>query len=368
MKKSIILIFIVLSYLDNFGQSIRYNDKKQLAKDMLSALMNINIPKLKSINAALVIPYSDYRKIIFPTYKEDSTKKIFDFPENEVYPTSWYIKDSILYKNYIADFYFGELYRGLLNDADNNSKFGKNIYIAFDREDDSITDDINKNYLGILYETDDYVKVVNMEALITYNNILYTMRQANYHNYSKQKLPYYLLTKMPEKIAVLKLVDNNFVPYTNDTILFENANYEEFTDFKREDYDHAIVETVDETYARPTNKRYAETTSEPEIYDRADTSPKYPGGPVEMFKFIAKKLKYPPIAKENKLEGKVLVKFYIDIDGTIKEPVVLKDAIGGGASAEAIRLVKSMPKWEPGTQNGKPVKVYYILPITFKLQ
>ena len=96
--------------------------------------------------------------------------------------------------------------------------------------------------------------------------------------------------------------------------------------------------------------------------------PTYPGGAVAMMKFISSNLKYPLVAKKNKLEGKVIVKFYIDIDGFVKEPFVLQDGVGGGAAEEAIRLVSSMPKWKPGTQGGKPVKVYYTLPIAFLLK
>ena len=107
---------------------------------------------------------------------------------------------------------------------------------------------------------------------------------------------------------------------------------------------------------------------EPETFTRAILQPSFPGGIVEMKKFISKNLVYPKKARENGLEGKVVVKFYIDIDGSIKEPVVLKDGVGGGADVEAIKLVKKMPKWSPGIDRGKPVKVYYTLPLTFKLQ
>jgi len=95
--------------------------------------------------------------------------------------------------------------------------------------------------------------------------------------------------------------------------------------------------------------------------------PTYPGGPVEMMKFLSKNIKYPSLARENNLEGKVIVKFYVDTDGTVKSPEILKDGVGGGCADEAVRVVKTMPKWSPGTQRGKNVKVYYVLPVTFKL-
>lgn len=106
---------------------------------------------------------------------------------------------------------------------------------------------------------------------------------------------------------------------------------------------------------------------EPEIFDRAEVMPNYPGGIAAMMKYLSTNIRYPAIANENGLEGKVIVKFYVDKDGTVREPVVLKDGVGGGCGEEAIRVVKAMPKWTPGLQRGNPVKVYYTLPVTFKL-
>jgi protein TonB len=111
-----------------------------------------------------------------------------------------------------------------------------------------------------------------------------------------------------------------------------------------------------------------EAPKEPEIFDRAEVMPSYPGGVPELMKFLQKNIRYPSLARENGLEGKVIVKFYVDKDGTVRDPVVLKDGVGGGCADEAIRVIKSMPKWTPGSQRGKSVKVYYTLPVTFKLQ
>jgi protein TonB len=83
--------------------------------------------------------------------------------------------------------------------------------------------------------------------------------------------------------------------------------------------------------------------------------------------FLKKNISYPSLARENGLEGKVIVKFYVDTDGRVKDPVVLKDGVGGGCADEALRVIKKMPPWTPGTQRGKPVKVYYTLPVSFKL-
>ena len=58
----------------------------------------------------------------------------------------------------------------------------------------------------------------------------------------------------------------------------------------------------------------------------------------------------------------------MDTDGSIRDPKIVKDPVGGGCGEEAVRVVGKMPKWTPGSQRGKPVKVYYTLPVTFKLQ
>lgn len=106
---------------------------------------------------------------------------------------------------------------------------------------------------------------------------------------------------------------------------------------------------------------------EPEIFDRAEVLPVYPGGPAELMKFLKENVQYPPEARQNGAEGKVIVRFYIDVDGTVQEPWVIKDGVGHGCAAEAVRVILAMPKWTPGSQRGKAVRVYYVLPITFKL-
>ena len=107
--------------------------------------------------------------------------------------------------------------------------------------------------------------------------------------------------------------------------------------------------------------------SSPEIYEKTEVMPSYKDGVDELFNFISQNLKYPYLAKENKLEGKVIVKFYVDEFGKIRNPIIIRDGVGGGASEEALRIINEMPLWIPGMQNWKKVKVYYVLPIAFYL-
>ncbi len=102
------------------------------------------------------------------------------------------------------------------------------------------------------------------------------------------------------------------------------------------------------------------------IYQTVDEMPKFPGGEQAMFKFISENVKYPQEAKDKNISGRVFVNFVVEKDGSVDEVKVLR-SIGGGCDEEAVRVVKSMPKWTPGKQKGKPVRVSYIIPFVFKL-
>ncbi len=85
----------------------------------------------------------------------------------------------------------------------------------------------------------------------------------------------------------------------------------------------------------------------------------------KMLEFIYKNVEYPQVAIDNAIEGTVVIRFIVDIDGSIRNPEIVRE-IGGGCGTEALRVVKLMPLWNPGKQRGEPVKVYFNLPIKFK--
>jgi len=106
-----------------------------------------------------------------------------------------------------------------------------------------------------------------------------------------------------------------------------------------------------------------------ENYTFVEQMPEFPGGQEAMLRFISKNVKYPEDAMVNNVEGKVLLKFVVNTDGYIQDiEVVSKIRYGYGLEDEAIRVLKKMPQWTTGKQNGKPVNVYYILPISFRLK
>jgi len=106
---------------------------------------------------------------------------------------------------------------------------------------------------------------------------------------------------------------------------------------------------------------------EPEIFTIVEEMPTFPGGDQALLEYMAKNTKYPPLARENGLQGIVVVTFVVDERGRIKDAQVLR-GIGGGCDEEAMRVVQSMPPWKPGKQRGMSVRVQYNLPFRFTLR
>ena len=103
-----------------------------------------------------------------------------------------------------------------------------------------------------------------------------------------------------------------------------------------------------------------------EIFTFVEEYPEFPGGEKALYEYIKNNVNYSELAIKTNIEGTVYVEFVVEKDGSISDVKVLR-GIGGGCDEEAVRVVKSMPKWKPGKQRGQPVRVYYTLPIDFKL-
>ena len=104
-----------------------------------------------------------------------------------------------------------------------------------------------------------------------------------------------------------------------------------------------------------------------EVFVVVEVMPTFPGGEEALFDFLTSSLIYPSVARENGIEGVVVIQFIVEKDGSISDIKVLRP-IGGGCSEEAIRVMKKMPKWIPGKQRNVPVRVKFTLPIRFKMQ
>jgi protein TonB len=107
---------------------------------------------------------------------------------------------------------------------------------------------------------------------------------------------------------------------------------------------------------------------EGKVFTYVEEMPSFPnGGEAGMYEYISKNIKYPPLARENGISGRVFVNFIVDKNGNVKDVKVLR-GIGGGCDEEAIRVIKSMPDWKPGKQNGRAVQVSFNVPINFTLR
>jgi len=98
----------------------------------------------------------------------------------------------------------------------------------------------------------------------------------------------------------------------------------------------------------------------------AEVMPEFPGGIDALRAYIKKNLRYPMAAREDGIQGKVVINFIVGSNGEIESAKVTR-SVPGGCDAEALRVVKSMPKWKPGKQNGHAIRVYFTLPISFTL-
>jgi len=107
--------------------------------------------------------------------------------------------------------------------------------------------------------------------------------------------------------------------------------------------------------------------SKKEVFTIVEEMPAFPGGEAERNKFLAENIQYPQQATENGIQGTVYVSFVVDSKGNVTDVKILR-GIGGGCDEEALRVVRMMPKWHPGKQNGKNVRVLFNMPIYFKLQ
>ena len=105
--------------------------------------------------------------------------------------------------------------------------------------------------------------------------------------------------------------------------------------------------------------------SKQNVYDVVEQMPEFPGGMPAMIEFLQTNLKYPSDAKKQNVGGRVLFMFVVETDGTISNVRVAKNVFPS-LDAEAVRVVKAMPKWNPGKEKGKPVRVNFSLPIVYK--
>jgi protein TonB len=124
--------------------------------------------------------------------------------------------------------------------------------------------------------------------------------------------------------------------------------------------DYSLIDVKDKIVEEPKKE-------EAQVFTYVEEMPTFPGGDEALYSFVGKQIVYPEIAKRAGVEGKLYIQFVVRTDGKVTDVTVQK-GIGAGCDEEAVRVVKSMPNWKPGRQNGHPVNVRISIPIVFKLQ
>lgn len=133
-----------------------------------------------------------------------------------------------------------------------------------------------------------------------------------------------------------------------------------------DELDIADVEADQDTEVAIVEMAAEEEEEEEEVFYIVENMPEFPGGELAMRKYLSEHVQYPEIAKENGLAGKVFVQFVVNAKGEV-ENVKIARGVDPALDKEAIRVVQSLPKWKPGSQLGKPVKVSFTVPINFQL-
>ncbi len=155
----------------------------------------------------------------------------------------------------------------------------------------------------------------------------------------------------PQVIEVLNIVDNSVDIMADLSIFDSEADNQTFIDVA------PVIHAV----------RQEKEEEETQVFFIVEDMPEFPGGEAALRRFIATTIRYPQIAQENGIQGRVYVQFVVDRDGSVTNASVAR-GVDPSLDREALRVVNSLPKWKAGMQRGKPVRVSYTVPINFQLQ
>ncbi|MCK4360962.1 MAG: energy transducer TonB [Bacteroidales bacterium] len=153
----------------------------------------------------------------------------------------------------------------------------------------------------------------------------------------------------PKQVTVINIVDD-------DVEIEDEIEIDAEADQDTEIEEYIPIEVDDD-----------EEVEEAQIFTVVESMPSFPGGDKARIRFLNENIAYPTMARESGIQGRVYVTFVVERNGIVTDVKILR-GIGGGCDEEAIRVVKAMPKWIPGKQRGKPVRVQFTLPIKFTLQ
>jgi protein TonB len=149
---------------------------------------------------------------------------------------------------------------------------------------------------------------------------------------------------------------------TQDELMSSKAAIGTF-DVKGNDESGEVLKAKEVIATEPVKPKEEEN----KVFDVVEQMPSYPGGNGALMQYLSSHIKYPVIAEENGIQGRVICTFVVERDGSITDVRIAK-SVDPSLDKEAMRVVSSMPKWIPGKQNGSAVRVKYTLPVTFRLQ
>ncbi len=180
--------------------------------------------------------------------------------------------------------------------------------------------------------------------------------------------------------VVVADVEEEFIPITREETVVETApppvqtvvDVLNIVDDDTEIEEELVIEDTEadqETIIEiaPIIEQEDEVETDTKIFSIVEESPEFPGGEAALINYLSSHVKYPIVAQENGIQGKVYVKFVVNRDGSVSDAVVLR-GVNESLDKEALRVVNTLPTWKPGKQGGKTVRVSYQVPISFKLQ
>jgi protein TonB len=156
-------------------------------------------------------------------------------------------------------------------------------------------------------------------------------------------------------------------PKVTEKEVVEEEEMPTIEEIKENETGAVAVEGTGEVVFEEPVQEVAEESDDDKVFMAVEQTAEFPGGMAAMYKFLNKNQKYPPSARRMGIEGKVFVKFIVDREGAISNIEIMK-GINADLDKEAVRLIKLMPPWKPGKQNGRAVKSQFVLPINFKLE
>ena len=207
-----------------------------------------------------------------------------------------------------------------------------------------------------------------MIGLIISLSIMFVALEWTQRDEVDDEVAYTAVTFAPEEMIPITLPEKKTVPPPPAAVT--KADIIEIVDDDADIDDEILASTEDNTpWLDPQEYEVIMVEPEPdpdEIHIAVEEVPEFPGGVAALMAYLRKNIKYPAICRENNIQGKVIVTFVVNKDGSIVDVEVAK-GVNPALDKEAVRVISQMPNWQPGRQLGRPVRVRYSVPVSFRL-